>query len=85
MKVKTWRFVLLLAAILLAGSALERTAHAFAEPCPPFPFIGPESIQEGCCLDLTTKKATLQYYSYMCVDGVPEDSTRICAATPCNL
>jgi hypothetical protein len=85
MKTRIGRLVLFLAAIVLAGAALQRTALAFAEPCPPFPFIGPEEIQFGCCFDLTTKKSTLQYYSYTCVDGVPENSMRFCSATPCNL
>jgi hypothetical protein len=74
-----------LVAMGLAGAAFERTALAFAEPCPPYPFIGQEEIQEGCCFDLATKTSTLQYYTYLCVDGVPEDSMRICSNTPCTL
>ena len=84
MKTRIWRLLLLLAALLLVSVAFQRRAEAFAEPCPPYPFIGYETIQFGCCLQLKPAQSTLQYYTYLCVDGVPEDSTRSCSETPCT-
>jgi hypothetical protein len=85
MKARIWRYLMFLTAIVLACAAFQRSALAFAEPCPPFPFVGQEEIQSGCCLDLATKTSTLQYYSYYCVGGLAQDSTRICSDTPCTL
>jgi hypothetical protein len=84
MKTRTWRLLLLAAALVLVSLAFQRRAEAFAEPCPPYPFIGWETLQFGCCLQLNPPKSTLAYYTYLCVDGVPEDSSRICSATPCT-
>jgi hypothetical protein len=83
MKTKTWRWVLILAAFVLVCAAFQRPASAFAEPCPPH-YTGPASIQFGCCFNLKGGTATLQYYTYFCVNGVPENSMRICSATPCH-
>lgn len=81
---KTWRLVLLLVAFTLVSAAFQRSASAFAEPCPPG-YSGPASIQFGCCFSFNPPKpSTLQYYSYFCNNGVATNSMRICSATPCN-
>jgi hypothetical protein len=81
---KTWRLVLLLAAFVLVSAAFQRSASAFAEPCPRG-YTGPASIQFGCCFSLNPPhQTTLQYYSYFCNNGFPTNSTRICSNTPCN-
>jgi hypothetical protein len=84
MKTRNWRFILFLAAIFLVSMAFQHRAEAFAEPCPPFPFIGWETIQEGCCLQLNPLQSTKAYYTYQCVDGLAEDSSRSCSAEPCT-
>jgi hypothetical protein len=83
MKEKTWRMLFLLAALVLVSVAFQRRAEAFAEPCPPFPYIGWQTLQFGCCG--LGPNATLAYYTYDCVDGVAEDSSRSCSAQPCTL
>jgi hypothetical protein len=80
---KTWRLVVLLAAFVLVSAAFQRSASAFAEPCPAG-YTGPASVQVGCCLSRPPKPSTLQYYSYFCNNGFPTNSMRICSNTPCH-